>query len=100
MRVHILNHPPGAHAVVVVPGAMTTTFLGPQVDHLPNIVERVCDAGGNSEGEGNVDGLAVVVGEILVDPEEEPLVLVPGVESEVGHPEHPLVGNYWESSSE
>jgi len=92
--IHILDHPLCALAVVVVPRAMATTLFGPQVDHLPNIVHRVCDCGGNSEGEGHVDCLAVVVWEVLVHPEEEPLVLVEGVESEVGHPEQPLVGDH------
>ena len=87
MNVHVVDHPLEALSVVIVPGAVTTTLLGPQIDHLSCVVGGVGHGGGDRETEDHVNHLAVIVAEVLVDPEEEPLVLVEGVEGHESGPE-------------
>lgn len=36
--VHVVHHPAGALAVLVVPGAVAAALLGPQIDHLAHVV--------------------------------------------------------------
>lgn len=40
--VHVKNHPLGALAIAVLPCAVTTSLLGPQIDHSASEVEWIC----------------------------------------------------------
>ena len=48
-HVHVFNLPLEALAVLVVPCAVTTALLGPEIDHLASVISRVSNHGGNSE---------------------------------------------------
>jgi len=77
-------------SIAIVPGAVTTSFLGPDVNHLADVVAGVSYGRSYSKGETHVDGFTVVVVEIVVYPQEEELVLVPSIEGQISDPEHPL----------
>ena len=100
MDVQILDHPFEALPVVVVPGAVATTLLGPQVDHLSGEVGRVGDRARHTEREDHVHQLAEVVREILIHPEEEELVLAECVQRSERSPEEELIHGKGESTSE
>lgn len=85
--IHVFDHPLGALAVAVVPGAVTAALLGPEVDHGAGEVERVGQEGGHAEAEAHKERLAPVVSEVLVHPEEEELVLQERVERAESGPE-------------
>ena len=99
-HVHVLHHPLHALSVVIVPSAVTTALLGPQVDHLTSEIGRVCNNTTASEAENHVDKLAVLVAEVLVQPEEEELVFVECVEGAERGPEEELVHGEREAASE
>lgn len=99
-HVHVLDHPLGTLTIRVVPGAVATTFLGPNVDHLSGEVERVRQERSNEERDAHHTTLDVVVVEVVVHPKEEELVLHEGVESAIGCPEHVLTGPNGETSLE
>ena len=98
--VHVLNHPLGALAIAVVPCAMTTTLLWPEIYHLAREVEWVGHCGGETEGYAHHHKLAIVVAEVLVHPKEEELVLHPSIYSAVACPEDIGTRPYRESSLE
>ena len=99
-HIHVVDLPSEAVAVAIVPGAVTTALLGPQVDHLTHKVRGVRKGGGHTEGEGHEEELDPVVVKIVVRPQEEALVLQESVKCTVSDPEDPLVRKDWESTSE
>lgn len=60
-QVHVIDLPLEALLVAVVPGAVTTTLLWPQVHHLSSEIEWVSHNTGNTERDDHVDKLAPVI---------------------------------------
>ena len=79
---------------------MATALLRPQVNHLTCKVGRIGNDTTATKREAHIDKLAVIVAEIIIEPHEEELVLVEGVECAEGCPEEELVHGEWEASSE
>lgn len=71
--INIVNHPLHSHSVVIIPGAMTSPFLGPKVNHFSCEVGWVCESPGSEEGPCHHSKFKAIVIEALVDPEEEEL---------------------------
>ena len=99
-HVVVFDLPLEALSIAVVPGAVAAALLRPQVNHLTCEVGRVGNDTTATEGEAHIDELAVIVAEIIIEPHEEELVLVEGVERAEGCPEKELVRGEWEASSE
>lgn len=99
-HVHVLDHPLEALTVVIVPGAVTTALLRPEVDHLAGEVSGICKDTAARKTESHVEQLAVFVAEVLVHPHVEELVFVECVESAEGGPEEELVHGQGEAASE
>ena len=79
---------------------MAAALLRPQVNHLTCKVGRIGNDTTDTKREAHIDKLAVIVAEIIIEPHEEELVLVEGVERAEGGPEEELVHGEWEASSE
>ena len=69
LKFHILNHPSEALSIIVVPGAETSSFLWPQVNHFSGVVGWIRNEGGNSEGHPHKDGFTHFITDIIVHPE-------------------------------
>ena len=79
LEFHIMKHPVEALSIAIIPCAETSSFFGPQVDHLTGVVSGIGEHGSDDEGEGVEVELDPVVAEIIVHPQVEELVFVPGI---------------------
>ena len=100
MKLHIDDHPLEALSVAVVPGAETSTFLWPEINHLSSAISWVGDDSGQAECKGLEAELTPFIADIIVDPEEEELVLEENVEIDICGPEEELIHAEWETALE
>ena len=99
-HIHVSNHPLHALTVVVVPGAETTSLLGPDVNHFTNKVSWVSHDRRHGVCESHEAKLAPVVADVVVGPEQEELVLQEDVVTAEQSPVQELVESDWHSTSE
>jgi hypothetical protein len=83
MELHIRNHPSKALPIVVVPGAETTSFLWPKVNHLSGHVSWISNGGRNTECNAHHDELTVFITHVVVSPEQEELILEENVNVDI-----------------
>lgn len=71
---------------------MSTSFLGPDVDHLSCEIEWIRETSGSCKGDSEHAGLDVVVREVLIQPQEEEFILAESVQGAESCPEKELTG--------
>lgn len=98
MKLHVYNHPLEALSVAVVPGAETSTFFWPDINHLSGVISWVGNDGGQAEGTCLEQEFTPVIADIVVNPEEEELILHENVEIHVSRPEEELIQGNWETA--
>ena len=99
MHIHILDHPLRTCSVVVIPCAVATSLLWPQIYHFTDVVHWVSNCTSRSKGECHFKRFDIVVVEIVVYMEEEIFILQPGVKRAIPSPEQELIGCKREASS-
>ena len=100
LELHVVNHPGEALSIAIIPCAETSSLFRPEIDHLSGVVGWVRDEAGDCKGRSHEDGLADLVADVVVYPEQEELVLQENVEVHICCPEQELVHSQRESSLE
>ena len=98
MKLHIRDHPLEALSVAVVPGAETSTFFWPDINHLSGVISWVGNDAGYGERTGLEEEFTPFIADIIVNPEEEELILHENVEIHVSCPEEELIQGNWETA--
>ena len=93
-----MNHPGEALPIAVVPGAETSSFLWPQVNHFSSHVCWVSNNRGESKGHSHECSFTEFVTNIIVNPEQKELIFQENVEVHVSCPEQELVESKWETT--
>ena len=92
-HVHVFNHPFHALSIVIVPGAVASSFLGPDINHFSCEVARVREDGSSCKSNTHHSCLDILVAEVIICPQEEEFVLHETVERAESYPEQPLVAD-------
>lgn len=99
-HVHIGDHPLSTVSVAVVPGAETTSFLWPEVNHFSDVIGWVRDSRSDSVRNSHEHEFTPVIAEVIVDPEQVELILQEDVMTAEESPVQELISCEWESSLE
>jgi len=70
-----MNHPGEALPIAVVPGAETSSFLWPEINHFSSVISWIRDKGSDTERGTHEHELTPFIAYIIVNPEQEEFIL-------------------------
>lgn len=79
MELHVLDHPFPAISIAVIPSAVSSTLLWPDINHFSDVIGWVSQEGAPGERGVMEEELAPIIWDVVIYPQQEKLVFQPDI---------------------